>query len=829
MAKPFALQVLLPALVISAVIAGVFLAYRTAPVILEVVDAETGAPVPAARLYLPAGQVQTTHRDGRILTRLPRQDNQLATAAGGYIPNQTTCSPPRFRWGTYHCTVQVVPQRLTVRLADALEPTYAMPPARVTANGREAVHFAGRQYMIQRIERPAHLTIEAPGYLRWEGEVAEPAYFTGQRAFAVALQPVRIAGRVIAADSGEALAGARVWAGEYSALSDAAGAFELLRVPAPFQLRVERAGYMPYRGPLIEETWLEQPGPLEISLQPIWTAGIVRNADTHLPIAGAVIQTPLQHAESETSGAFRLRALEAGTAITITANDYFSATLVYAGQETLDIALRQIKVPVTVRDALSGQPIAGALIQTAGRMYLTDDTGYVTVIGLLPGQELEVSAPRHAVAHLVYTGGNPQEVWLAPRKVILRVVDADTGEPIPGVRLKSAGQVIPDGPAGTYLLENWNPMQSLTVRAAGYRKFTLTLTPDLWCALPTERRPCLKAVHAEDSDVVALELALPAFRAKGIYIPFGLLTQPGRLQELLELVKSTELNAVVIDMKGDRGFLGFQSASPLAQEFGALRRDVVDIRGFLRECREAGVYTIARMVVFKDNPLAHSRPEWAAVQADGSIWLDREGLGWANPFLQEVWDYNIALAKEVAELGFDEIQFDYLRFPSDGDVGATVYTQENTLETRTRAIRTFMEQMTAALEPYDVFISADVFGLTIWVAPDSDMGIGQRVKDIGPYLDYLCPMIYPSTFGPGNLGYEVPADHPYDVIYRSVIQAASRLPPYVRVRPWLQAYRYSLEQQAAQRQAAEDAGAWGWCLWNAGGKYLPELFAPAGP
>jgi hypothetical protein len=501
--------------------------------------------------------------------------------------------------------------------------------------------------------------------------------------------------------------------------------------------------------------------------------------------------------------------------------------MAYAGQETLAISLRQIKVPAVVRDALSGQPLAGALLRAAGRTFMTDGDGTVVVIGLLPGQELEASAPHYAAVRLVYAGGNPLEIWLAPHTVILHVVDADTGEPIPGVRLKSAGQTIPPDRAGAFVLEEWNPMQSLTVRAAGYGKFTLMLNPELWCT--DERRPCLRSAHTEDSEAVALELALPAFRAKGIYIPFGLLTRPDRLRELLELVKSTELNAVVIDMKSDRGFLGFQSTHPLAQEFGILRKDIVDIRELLRECREAGIYTIARIVVFKDNPLAHARPEWAAVRADGSIWLDREGLGWANPFLQEVRDYNIALAKEVAELGFDEIQFDYLRFPSDGDVGSIVYAQENTLETRTTAIRTFMEQVTAALEPYDVFVSADVFGLTIWVAPDSDMGIGQRVKDIGPYLDYLCPMIYPSTFGPGNLGYEVPSDYPYEVIYRSVIQAAGRLPAHVRVRPWLQAYWYTLEQQAAQRQAAEDAGAWGWCFWNAGGKYLPELFAPAGP
>lgn len=827
MTRQLALQVLLPALIVSAVIAGIFLAYRQAPVVLEVVDAETGTPVPAVRLFLSAGPERAALANGRILARLPRGDTTLAVKAAGYIPAQTTCSPPRFQWSAFRCEVRLVPRRLTIRLTDALDPAYPVPPAQVLADGRPMTLASSGEYAIKRVERPARVTIEAPGYLRWEGEVSGEAYFTGEQVLAVSLQPVRIIGRVKAADSGEALAGARVWAGDDWSPTDATGTFELLRVPVPFQLRVERAGYLPYRGPLIEETWLEQPVPLEIALQPIWTAGVVRDAETGLPVAGAVVQTPAQRVEVDAGGAFRLRALEAGMPITISAPDYFSATVTYAGQETLDISLRQIKVPAVVRDALSGRPLAGALLNAAGRTFMTGEDGTVTIIGLLPGQELEASAPHYAAVRLAYAGGNPLEIWLVPHTLILHVVDADTGEPIPGVRLKSAGQAIPPDSAGAFVLEEWNPMQSLTVRAAGYGKFTLTLNPELWCT--AERRPCLRSAHAEDSKVVALELALPAFRAKGIYIPFGLLTRPDRLRELLELVKNTELNAVVIDMKGDRGFLGFQSAHPLAQEFGVLRRDIVDIREFLRECREAGIYTIARIVVFKDNPLAQARPEWAAVRADGSVWLDREGLGWANPFLQEVRDYNIALAKEVAELGFDEIQFDYLRFPSDGDVGSIVYAQENTLETRTTAIRTFVEQVTAALEPYDVFVSADVFGLTIWVAPDSDMGIGQRVKDIGPYLDYLCPMIYPSTFGPGNLGYEVPSDYPYEVIYRSVIQTAGRLPAHVRVRPWLQAYWYTLEQQALQRQAAEDAGAWGWCFWNAGGKYLPELFAPAGP
>ncbi|MGC8826001.1 MAG: hypothetical protein ACP5TV_03215, partial [Anaerolineae bacterium] len=364
MTRQLVLQVLLPALIVSAVIAGIFLAYRQAPVVLEVVDAETGTPVPAARLSLPAGPERTALANGRVLVHLPRGDAALTVQAAGYIPAQATCAPPRFQWSAFHCGVRLAPQRLTIRLTDALDPAHPVPPARVLANDRPMTPVSSGEYTIDRVEQPARVMIEAPGYLRWEGEVSEEAYFTGEQALAVSVQPVRITGRVRAADSGEALAGARVWAGAGWSPTDTAGTFELLRVPVPFQLRVERAGYLPYRGPLIEETWLEQPTPLEIALQPIWTAGVVRDAESRLPVAGAVVQTPTQRVAADAGGAFRLRALEAGTPITISAPDYFSATVTYAGQETLDISLRQIKVPALVRDALSGRPLAGALLRT---------------------------------------------------------------------------------------------------------------------------------------------------------------------------------------------------------------------------------------------------------------------------------------------------------------------------------------------------------------------------------------------------------------------------------------------------------------------------------
>jgi hypothetical protein len=295
-------------------------------------------------------------------------------------------------------------------------------------------------------------------------------------------------------------------------------------------------------------------------------------------------------------------------------------------------------------------------------------------------------------------------------------------------------------------------------------------------------------------------------------------------------VDKTELNAVAVDVKSDRGFLAWKSEVPLAKKLGVIKdRESRTLEEILRFCRERGIYTIARIVVFKDNPLAFGRPDLAVKKKDGSIWLDRENLGWGNPFRKEVWDYNIALAKEVAALGFDEINLDYIRFPSDGDLGAIAWEETNTLETRTEALRGFMKAISEALAPFPVFLSADVFGLTPWVEGGGDMGIGQRIEDVSLYVDYLCPMVYPSTFAPGSLGYENPALYPYEVVYRSTVKAKERSKALVR--PWLQHYSlygvtYGLEQFRAQRKAAEEAGAWGWVWWNAGGFYEESLFAP---
>jgi hypothetical protein len=393
---------------------------------------------------------------------------------------------------------------------------------------------------------------------------------------------------------------------------------------------------------------------------------------------------------------------------------------------------------------------------------------------------------------------------------------------VPGAAFRRNGQtLLQTAHDGGFRLEGLVGRLAFQVRVPGYRPAQVMMG-DL--SSPIAPFSCSEGTAGYG---LCWEIRLTPFEARGVYIPFGLLTSRQRTLTILDMISSTELNTVVVDVKGDRGWLAYASDLPLAKELGVSVRDVMDIGEFLDVCRRRGIYTVARLVVFKDNPLAHGRPELAVKRADDSVWLDREMLGWANPYREEVWSYNIGIAKEVARLGFDEIQLDYLRFPSDGELDQIVYKEVDTPEAKTKAIRTFIIQMREALEAYDVFLSADVFGLTLVVEAQSDMGIGQRVIDIAPHVDYLCPMVYPSTFIPGNMGIANPALHPYQVVKKSLRQGMALT--LTRIRPWLQAYslygvEYDLTRQEAQRRAAEAVGADGWTFWNAGGRYNARLF-----
>ncbi|MFQ5613024.1 MAG: putative glycoside hydrolase [Anaerolineae bacterium] len=329
---------------------------------------------------------------------------------------------------------------------------------------------------------------------------------------------------------------------------------------------------------------------------------------------------------------------------------------------------------------------------------------------------------------------------------------------------------------------------------------------------------------------------------KGLYITYATLSHAGLTTHAQTLLETTELNAIVIDVKGDRGLIPYPSAVQTAVDIGANRVLVKDWPAFMRWFQDRNVYTIARIVVFKDDPLATAHPEWAVIDSEtGGVWQDREGLGWVDPAREEVWDYNIALAVEAAQQGFDEIQFDYVRFPTDGAIRRATFAVENNPENRVAAITGFLAKAHEALEPYDVKIAADVFGYTTWRS--NDMGIGQQLEAMAPYLDVLSPMLYPSTFGdglPGLPAYRQAIAFPYEIVHFSTLNAVSRLRainPNLEVRPWIQDFpdyafdrrTYTPDEIREQMRGTREAGGRGWMLWDPRVRYTPEALVSARP
>ncbi|RME78359.1 MAG: LysM peptidoglycan-binding domain-containing protein [Chloroflexi bacterium] len=330
----------------------------------------------------------------------------------------------------------------------------------------------------------------------------------------------------------------------------------------------------------------------------------------------------------------------------------------------------------------------------------------------------------------------------------------------------------------------------------------------------------------------------PAEAVRALYVSYFAIGHPEIRAQIFKLLDTTEFNAVVLDAKGDHGLISYPTNLALAQEIGANRPTVKEFAGLMGALKQRRVFTIARIVVFKDPLLARHKPEYAVKirRPDGAleVWQDADRSGWTDPFLKPVWDYNIALAVEAAKQGFDEVQFDYLRFPVPGQGGTLYFSQEASRETRLAAVNGFLSIARGQLKPYGVQIAADVFGYTCW--RKDDMLIGQDIDRMGQYLDVLCPMLYPSTFGSGIPGYKNPVAHPYEVVYESARRAVERVQKTgCAVRPWIQDFadyrfdrrEFGREEIQAQIRGCFDAGCAGFMVWNPRTTYTGSAYAPA--
>ena len=317
---------------------------------------------------------------------------------------------------------------------------------------------------------------------------------------------------------------------------------------------------------------------------------------------------------------------------------------------------------------------------------------------------------------------------------------------------------------------------------------------------------------------------LPA-EIRGVHMTMGLASVEGKLDEYLAL-RAYGLNTLELDVKDENGAVGFTSKElpRLARDVGAARLNY-DGRAAASAAEDAGVYLIGRVVAFADPTLGLARPGLALQWPDGSAWRDPAGLAWLNPYDRRTWKYVVDVAAAAAKVGFDEIQFDYVRFPSDGDVDSIIYPLSRKAS-KARTIERFLAYASRRLRPLGVRVSADLFGL----AATRDLGVGQSPKRLGRHLDAIYPMVYPSHYVPGEYHLTDPEAFPGRTVSESLrdYQAALRGMD-VRIVPWLQDFSlrraYGLDEVADQVAAARRANVGGFMLWNPLGVYTQEALS----
>lgn len=333
---------------------------------------------------------------------------------------------------------------------------------------------------------------------------------------------------------------------------------------------------------------------------------------------------------------------------------------------------------------------------------------------------------------------------------------------------------------------------------------------------------------------------------KAIYLTSWSAATPSRVTRALELIAGTELNGVVIDLKDYTGTVVFRTGNPI---IGGMRSEQsrLDLTALVRRFHDRGIYVIVRIAAFQDHHLSKARPDLAVRDPNGAVWRDNQGLGWVDPASREVWAYLVEVGREAAAAGVDELNFDYIRFPSDGNLDGLRYPFfDEQGGSRRHTIQQFFEYVTSALRPTGAVLSADLFGLvTVAVG---DLGIGQILEDALLYFDYVSPMVYPSHYSRGFLTFKNPAAHPYEVVRYSLMLAEAKRDRFARLmetftttsqpgeagpqagvtlarlRPWLQAFDlgapYPPSAVREQIQAVYDTGgSSGWYLWSPANTY----------
>lgn len=331
-----------------------------------------------------------------------------------------------------------------------------------------------------------------------------------------------------------------------------------------------------------------------------------------------------------------------------------------------------------------------------------------------------------------------------------------------------------------------------------------------------------------DESIPVTHIKTPSV-VKALYMSGWVAGSKNFLNSLVKIVDETELNAVVIDIKDSTGRISFYTDDPEIQKIGSSENRISNIRALTALLHSKNIYIIGRISAFQDPYLTKLKPEWAIKKlSDGSVWKDKKGLSFLNPTNENVQKYILSVALDSYKEGFDEINFDYIRYPSDGNIKDINYNLAPG-ETRTDNMEKFFKYISTEIKKTDdIPISADVFGLT--TEGKDDMGIGQVWEKVIPYFDYVCPMVYPSHYPSNYAGYKNPALYPYEVVNRALISAVTKTKNInqniSKIRPWLQDFdlgaTYTKDMIQAEMKAVYDNNLNSWMLWDPSNKYTPS-------
>lgn len=530
----------------------------------------------------------------------------------------------------------------------------------------------------------------------------------------------------------------------------------------------------------------------------------VQDASTGDPIPGARVHVENDIYAANSDGVVTIDRPGDAVSVTVSADGYQPA----AGEITDEtgnsqtVELQPSTLSGRLTDEQSGEPVAGAIINvlamdgSIASSTQSDESGGYALTDVPEGASLQVEAGSYGTTSRSVDGNLELNVAMTMQRATGVVVD-DLGEPLQGAVARSGDVTSISAGDGTFTLDGVADDANVTITAPGFETAEGTVS---------------------NGTVDQVQMSPKKIRA--VYANWSILGSPGGLDDLIEIANTTEINAIVIDVKQDTVY--YDSKVPFFLDAGTVS-PVYDIDEVLAKLKDNDIYAIARLVVFQDPLVAEARPELAVHDVGGGLWVNEMGVGWVNAFHEELWDANIELALEVIGRGFDEVQYDYVRFPSDGDLSTADFGQEYTAENREAAITEFMKRSHEAIGAAGGLLSADLFGFITIV--DDEQYIGQRFSSLEPHLDFVSMMIYPSHFETGNIASAPghPNDYPYETIFESLERAEQIVPgSAAKFRPWLQDFSYGYKglrdytaaDVRAQIDAAEEFGASGWMLWG---------------